>query len=253
MKLVRIPPGTFRMGSPRDEQGRSDDEGQHEVEITHPFYMGVHEVTQEQYEKVMGTNPSYFSPTGGGKDRVRDVDTSRFPVESVSWEDAGAFCAKLSAVPEEKQAGRVYRLPTEAEWEYACREGGRVSGPFHFGSSLCSTQANFDGNHPYGGADRGPNLERPAPVGSYQANAFGLYDLHGNVWEWCADWYGWYNPKDRRDPQGPASGTIRVPRGGSWYNSGRNCRAARRARFPPGVGFAHTGFRVVLLPGTWTP
>ena len=136
MKLMLIPKGTFTMGSPKEEKDRSDDEEQHEVEITQPFYMGATEVTQEQYEKVMGTNPSYFASTGDGKDKVQGLDTRRFPVESVSWKDAVEFCEKQSALPEEKKAGRLYRLPSEAEWEYACRGGATSSKPFHFGDTL---------------------------------------------------------------------------------------------------------------------
>ncbi len=179
MKLVLIPAGKFMMGSPKDEKDRFDDEEQHEVEITKPFYMGVYDVTQAEYEKVMGKNPSYFSAAGDGKDRVKDMDTTRFPVEMISWADAVEFCRKLSEMPEEKQAGRVYRLPTEVEWEYACR-GGTVTA-FHYGAALSSTQANFRGNFPYGGAAKGPYLERTTKVGSYQPNAYGLYDMHGNV------------------------------------------------------------------------
>jgi formylglycine-generating enzyme required for sulfatase activity len=254
MKLVLIPAGKFTMGSPEDEKNRSDDEQQHEVEISKPFYMGVYEVTQGEYEKVMGTNPSWFSATGGGKEKVEGKDTSRFPVEKVSWNDAVEFCKKLSEMPEEKRNGPMYRLPTEAEWEYACRGGASVK-PFHFGDSLSSTQANFDGNYPYGGADKGPYLERTTRVGSYDANAFGLYDMHGNVWEWCADWYDkdYYKTSPRKDPPGPATGTYRVLRGGSWGSFGRGCRAAYRSFGGPGYRVSYLGFRVVLVAGARTP
>ena len=134
------------MGSPRVEAGRLDDEEQHEVEITRPFYMGMYTVTQAEYEEVMGQNPSYFSATGDGKDKVAGMDTRQFPVEMVTWNDAVEFCRKLSQLPAEQQAGRVYRLPTEAEWEYSCRAG--TTTPFHFGNSLSSNQANTDGLHP---------------------------------------------------------------------------------------------------------
>ena len=179
MRLVLIPAGKFIMGSPKDEKDRGDDEDQHEVEITKPFYLGVYTVTQAEYEKIMKTNPSWFSARGKGKDKVANVDTAQFPVEMVSWNDAVAFCKKLSELPEEKKAGRTYRLPTEAEWEYACRAG--TSTAFHFGNSLSSTQANFDGNYPYGKAGKGPYLGRTAKVDSYPANAFGLYDMHGGI------------------------------------------------------------------------
>jgi formylglycine-generating enzyme required for sulfatase activity len=258
MKLALIPPGKFLMGSPPNEKDREHldkgSEQQHEVEISKPFYMGMYEVTQADYERVMGTNPSWFSATGGGKENVEGQDTSRFPAENVSWNDAVEFCKKLSELPEEKHKGRVYRLPTEAEWEYACR-GGASSKPFSFGDSLSSTQANFDGNYPYGGAARGPHLQRTTRVGSYEANAFGLYDMHGNVYEWCADWYdeNFYKDSPRKDPQGPATGTRRVLRGGSWDCYGWSCRSAYRLFvYPAGQG-VYFGFRVVLVAGATTP
>ena len=234
MKLALIPAGKFIMGSPKDEKDRWYDEEQHEVSITKPFYLGVYVVTQAEYEKVMGNNPSYFSPKGGGKDKVKDMDTGQFPVETVSWDDAVAFCKKLSELPEEKKAGRVYRLPTEAEWEYACRAGTKTA--FHYGNSLSSKQANFNGNLPYGGADKGPYLERTAKVGSYAANAFGLYDMHGNVWEWCQDWYdeNYYKNSPREDPPGPTQASYRVVRGGCWIAHGGYCRSANRNGFEPG-------------------
>jgi formylglycine-generating enzyme required for sulfatase activity len=180
MKLVLIPAGKFKMGSPANEESRSEDEEQHEVEITQPFYMGAYEVTQEQYEKVMRHNPSRFNKANGGG--------PTHPVENVSWEDATEFCKKLSALEKEQAAKRLYGLPTEAQWEYACRGGARESTPFHFGRSLSSTQANFNGDYPYEGAPKGQYLVKTASVGSYKPNDFGLYDMHGNVWEWCADW-----------------------------------------------------------------
>ncbi len=124
MKFVRIPAGKFTMGSPKEEADRSEGEVQHQVEITKPFYLAIHKVTQSQYKQVMDRNPSHFSNTGAGKDAVQGLDTRRFPVETVSWKDAQEFCEKLSELPEEKKAGRSYRLPTEAEWEYSCRGGG---------------------------------------------------------------------------------------------------------------------------------
>src|SRR5262249_11144338 len=150
---------------------------------------GVHEVTQKQYERIMGTNPSWFSREGNGKDKVFGMNTEDFPVEQVSWEDAVEFCKKLTEQDTKKPAGWVYRLPREAEWEYASRGGVPSYQVFPFGHSLSSDRANFDGNSPYGGADRGSYLERPCKVGSYEKNGYGLYDMHGNVWEWCSDWY----------------------------------------------------------------
>jgi formylglycine-generating enzyme required for sulfatase activity len=211
--------------------------------------MGAHEVTQEQYQKVMGKNPSWFSAAGGGNDKVAGLDTQPFPVETVSWEEAVAFCTNLSELPEEKRAGWSYRLPTEAEWEYACRGGAATSTPFGFGTSLSSTQANFDGNDPSGEAARGPYLGRTCAVGSYRPNGFGLHDLHGNVWEWCADRYGPYPATGTliQDPTGPTTGDRRVLRGGSWYFYGRNCRTAYRSRNDPGFRNNDFGFRVVCL------
>jgi formylglycine-generating enzyme required for sulfatase activity len=228
------------MGSPPDEKDRSDDEGpRHEVRISEPFYLGKYPVTQAEYEKVMGTNPSWFSATGKGKDKVAGMDTSRFPVEMVSWDDAQEFCRKLSA-----RDSRKYRLPTEAEWEYACR--ARTTTPFHFGNALNGDRANCDGNNPYGTATKGTYLERTCRVGSYRPNAFGLYDVHGNVWQWCQDWYGkeYYNESTNVDPQGPSSGDARVVRGGSWYYRAGHCRAAYRVRDAPSVRREFCGFRV---------
>jgi formylglycine-generating enzyme required for sulfatase activity len=251
MKLVLIPAGKFKMGSPKEEKERFDDEGpQREVQITRPFYLGAFEVTQAQYEKVTGRAPSYFSEDGNGKDRVKKLDTSKFPVEQVSWEEAVEFCKELSRRAEEKKAGRVYRLPTEAEWEYACRAG--TSTPFHFGRSLSSAQANFQGDQPYGEAKKARPLDRPAVVGSYKPNAWGLYDMHGNVLEWCADRYDedYYDKGENTDPTGPAGGLDRVLRGGSWNDPGRNCRSAYRFRANPRRVYINIGFRVACaVPG----
>lgn len=241
MKLVKIPAGKFTMGSPDSEKDRRQDEGpQHEVEITKPFYMGVYEVTQEEYQAVMGTNPSKFENVAWQK-------TRRFPVEQVSWTEAVEFCRKLSELPDEKKAGRTHRLPTEAEWEYACRAGTKTV--FHYGDSLSSSQANFNGAYPYGSGTNGPFLKRTTTVGSYPPNAFGLYDMHGNVMEWCADWYGDYTKETQKDPQGPQKGQDRVLRGGSWNTVGHIGRAAVRGN-DSGYRSYVLGFRVVLAPGT---
>jgi formylglycine-generating enzyme required for sulfatase activity len=232
MKLAYIAPGKFMMGSPLAEAFRNDDEHQHEVEITKGFYMGVHEVTQEEYEKVMGNNPSEAK---GGK----------LPVERISWDHALQFCKKLSDLPEEKGAGRVYDLPTEAQWEFACRAGAKT--PFHFGATLSSQQANFNGDYPYGPAPKGPNLEKTTAVGSYPRNAWGLFDMHGNVWEWCKDWYAkdYYQNGPAKDAPGPADGTVRVLRGGCWDASAGSCRAAHRYFLTPDDRGNGIGFRVV--------
>ena len=213
MKLVLIPAGKFLMGSPETEKGRSKDEAQHEVTISKPFHLGVTEVTQEQYETVMGNNPSAFK----GKTN---------PVENVSWNDAVEFCKKVSA-----KTGKTVRLPTEAEWEYACRAG--TAGQ-HAGKS--------DGM----GWLEGNSGKSTHSVGQKQANAWGLYDMHGNVWEWCEDGYGEYPAGAANDPKGLPTGTDRVLRGGSWGNSSQDCRSARRFRFAPVHRYYRLGFRVAL-------
>jgi formylglycine-generating enzyme required for sulfatase activity len=241
MKLVLVPAGTFLMGSPDGETQRCPDEAQHRVTITRPFYVGVHPVTQREYEAVMRTNPSHFTASCGGG--------PNHPVEQVSWLDAVEFCRKLSALTAEKAADRTYALPTEAEWEYACRAG--TTRPFCCGDALSSEQANFDGNHPFGGAKRGGHLQRTSAVGSYGANAWGLHDMHGNVWEWCLDWYdeNWFVLGPANDPQGPLTGDHRVLRGGCWNNSGHLCRSARRNKYAASFRNDTIGFRVVVHPG----
>jgi formylglycine-generating enzyme required for sulfatase activity len=182
---------------------------------------------------------------------VKDLDTSQFPVEQVSYEDAIKFCEKLSGLKEERKCGRLYRLPSEAEWEYCCRGGARLNTFFHFGNSLSSDQANFDGSYPYGGAAKGDNLRRTSRVGSYRPNVFGLNDMHGNVWEWCADWYdkNYYANSLLRDPPGPSEGSSRVIRGGSWYNNNAKiCSASNRSRSEPGERSILVGFRVLAVP-----
>ena len=204
-EFVLIQPGTFMMGSPEDEVGRFDDEALHQVTITKPFYMQTTPVTQGQWEALMGNNPSYFK----GDD---------LPVECVSWDDCQEFIQRLS-----QSGDGIYRLPTEAEWEYACRAG--TSTPFVIGNGrdLDSTQANFDGNYPYGAGRKGLYREQTTPVKSFAPNAWGLYDMHGNVWEWCQDWYGDYLIGAVSDPQGPSSGVFRVHRGGRLGLRGLPC------------------------------
>jgi uncharacterized protein (TIGR02996 family) len=239
-----VPPGRFWMGSPAAEPSRFDDEGpEHLVEIMRPFYLGAFPITQEEYESVMGDNPSYFSPWGEGADRVEGLDTSRHPADSLSWDMAEALCGRLT-----DRTGRRHRLPTEAEWEYACRAGISFAGPFHWGQALSSHLANFDGREPFGGALEGPYLRRTVPVDAYPPNAFGVYDLHGNVSEWCADWFAedYYRRAPTTDPPGPPGGEHRVLRGGSWTDPGKYCRAAFRYDRPAEEDRRDFGVRVVL-------
>jgi formylglycine-generating enzyme required for sulfatase activity len=263
MKLTLIPAGKFLMGSPAGEAERTAGEVQHEVAITRPFYMGVYEVTQGEYAKVMGEPRAAgkynqwnwgarFAAAGGGLDH---------PMENVAWRQAVEFCKRLSAMDDEKRAGRKYRLPTEAEWEYACRAG--TTTPFHYGDALSSKQANFNGLFPYGGAEKGIYRRQTMKVGSFAPNAFGLYDMHGNVAEWCSDYYDkdYYRHSPREDPQGPAQGVLptdykdfyRVVRGGSWLDEGRACRSAYRYRAMPSDGYHMIGFRVVCTVEAKTP
>jgi uncharacterized protein (TIGR02996 family) len=226
LTLIWIPPGTFLMGSPTREAQRDKNERRHRVTLTRGFHLGIQPVTQAQWQAVMGNNPSLFK----GDDR---------PVEQVSWDDCQAFCAKLSQL-----TGKRFRLPTEAEWEYACRAG--TTTPFHFGETLGTEQANYDGNHTYGRGKKGVYRQQTTPVGSFPANAWGLFDMHGNVWEWCQDWYEPYLQGDIKDPQSGNNGEARVLRGGSWYNDPRWCRSADRDGSAPDLRDRSAGCRVVL-------
>jgi formylglycine-generating enzyme required for sulfatase activity len=240
MKFAYIPPGEFLMGSPDEEKGHYADAFQHEVKITKPFYLGVYEVTQEEYWKLIGANPSNFSRSGASYEKVQGQNTARFPVEQVTWEEAVTFCEKLSA-----KEGKKYRLPSEAEWEYACRAG--KTKPFHFGNELNGDQANCRGDQPYGTEVKGKTVGRPTTVGSYAPNAFGLYDMHGNVWEWCRDYYAkdYYQNSPSADPPGPFAGSSRVVRGGGWFSSASECRSATRSRDSLSSVNCIYGFRVL--------
>jgi len=247
MEFIEIPAGEFLMGAPSTEDGARDDETpQHQIKITKPFRLGKFEVTQQEYERVMGRNPSFFSATGKGKEKVAGMDTKRFPVEQVSWDEAVEFCRKLSELPAEKSARRAYRLPTEAEWQYACRAGTTTA--FHFGNSLGADQANINGHFPYPqGAPRGKFLNRTAAVGSYSPNAFGLYDMHGNVAEYCHDWFGreYYRESPPEDPQGPSAGADKLVMGGSWSSDAARCRCAFRRSNATSGRASYFGLRVV--------
>ena len=251
LEMALIPPGTFRMGSPVREPQRMDEEVLHTVCITRPFYLGVYPVTQAKFRAVMGRNPSHFDRDEVGDD---SLDLDRFPVESVTWTAADRFCKRLSKRPEEAAARRAYRLPSEAEWEYACRAWGSPRFPFHFGPTLEEHQANFRSDFPYPpDAERLTSIEgreRTCPVGLYRPNAFGLFDMHGNVDEWCSDWHDgdYYQRSPRDDPRGPRSGDEHVIRGGSWGGQGEDCRAAVRIGFDTGYASSQIGFRVVMVP-----
>jgi formylglycine-generating enzyme required for sulfatase activity len=233
MKLELIPPGEFLMGSPEGEKHRDSDEGpQHQVRITKPFYLGMYEVTQEQYERVMGSNPSVFK----GSTR---------PVEHVSWEDAVKFCEKLS-----QQEGNRYRLPTEAEWEYGCRAGTQTR---HYwgdddSESVLKEYCWYSMNSSEGCWTE-PHAEKQGtqPVGQKRANGWGLFDMSGNVWEWCQDWKDSYPSTSIEDPTGPPSGSNRVTRGGGFTENTWNCRSADRYGDGPGHRSIGQGFRVARV------
>ena len=236
MEFVLIPAGEFMMGSPASEGGRDRNEGpQHRVRITKPFYMGAFEVTQSQYQSVMSSNPSRFKG-------------SKNPVERVSWNDAVEFCKRLS-----QREGVTYRLPTEAEWEYACRAG--TTTPFYFGHTISTDQANYNGNYTYGNGGKGVYRNKTMSVGSFAPNTLGLYDMHGNVSEWCADCYArdYYLRSPLRDTQGPGTAKSRVLRGGSCRHGPAACRSAARHPFDPSATHVNKGLRVVCaLAGAGT-
>ncbi len=231
MEFVHIPSGTFMMGSPAAEPYRFPNETRHPVTISLGFYMSVTEVTQAQWKAVMGSNPSSFHAGG-----------EYLPVANVSYEDCLRFVAKLN----EREKTSAYRLPTEAEWEYAARAGSETA--FTGGACLFTDEADFDGRSPYEGCPRGKYRGRTLPVKSFAPNAWGLYDMTGNVWEWCADWYGPYPANEIPDPAGPPAGRSRIQRGGSYAAGARFCRFAYRSHTFPGGKSADTGFRVVRSP-----
>ncbi|KGN80028.1 hypothetical protein HW49_05670 [Porphyromonadaceae bacterium COT-184 OH4590] len=227
-EFVDIPAGDFFMGSPENEVDRAVSETKHKV-ILDGFYMSKYEVTQAQWKAVMETDttPSFFKG-------------DNLPVEMVNYEEVHNFIAKLNSV-----TGKNYRLPTEAEWEYACRAG--TSTPFNTGNTITVQQANFDGTEPYNGAPVGEFREKSLPVGSFAPNAWGLYDMHGNIWEWCSDWYSneYYNNSPEKNPQGPDRGYARIVRGGSWDEYAKQCRSAYRSAEDPKLRFISLGFRLV--------
>jgi formylglycine-generating enzyme required for sulfatase activity len=251
IRFVLIPPGEFDMGSTTEEVARFLEEAKaknlpnwyvdrlpseapkHRVRISKPFYLGISEVTQTEYERVMGSNPSKFKG-----------DMTR-PVEWVNWDEASAFCRKLGELPPEQTARAAYRLPTEAEWEYACRAG--ATSRFSFGENAEALTIC--------GWWEGTSQGRTQPVGRLRPNAWGLYDMHGNVWEWCHDWWAndYYGMSPREDPSGPSAGSQRVGRGGSWGNGASGCRASSRYGHDIGARDESRGFRVVRQFPSFSP
>jgi formylglycine-generating enzyme required for sulfatase activity len=245
MHLVYVPPSDFQMGSPPDEQGRDVDERQFKATLSHGFHIGSTAVTQKQWAQVMGAH--YVSTDGVHPDELMGEHFigDNFPINCVSWNEANEFCRRLSA-----KENKNYQLPTEAQWECACRAG--TTTPFSFGSKLTAESANIDPLSPYGApapAEQKDDPMRPMPVGSFPPNAWGLYDMHGNVMQWCRDWYGDYPLGSATDPSGPETGEARVVRGGSWLHPAVIARSASRWSYPPVVRTNYIGFRVVLEDG----
>jgi formylglycine-generating enzyme required for sulfatase activity len=255
-----MPAGTFTMGSPESEPGRNDDEGPQRSVTLSGFWLMEHEVTQGQFQALMGRNPSHFKDGADWRDR---------PVEQVTWFDAVEFCNALTAAMnaanpdlnlracyridwiERDSEGRItaaevewiqgsngFRLPTEAEWEYACRAGTQTAYSFGDDPRQLVDHAWFEGN----------SGDRTHAVKGKRANAWGLHDMHGNVWEWCWDWFGRYEGVAATDPQGPRSGTLRVLRGGRWNRSSYYCRASNRNDYAPGFVYDYYGFRAARTP-----
>ncbi|MFL5330813.1 MAG: SUMF1/EgtB/PvdO family nonheme iron enzyme [Gemmataceae bacterium] len=243
VELVRIPSGDFMMGAPDSDEGATRDlKPRHQVQIKHDFYLGKYEVTQEQYQQVMGKNPSWFSATGQHKAKVQGLDTKRFPVEGVNFADAMAFCQKVSA-----STGHKVTLPTEAQWEFACRAGSQTK--FHFGDEFSMRLANCKAESRTGKTPSTPSLDRPTTVGSYYPNIWGLYDMHGNVWEWCLDWYdekAYQRPAgDEREWTGGQQ-QMRVQRGGSWSFDSYSAKSSMRHFGMPEDRYYGNGFRVCV-------
>ena len=221
---VNIKGGTFNMGSYMGEFAREENEINHQVSLS-SFKMSKYEITFAQYDV-------FCEQTGRQKPNDNGWGRGNRPVINVSWDDATAFAQWMGC-----------RLPTEAEWEYACRAG--TTTPFNTGENLTTNQANYDGNYPYQNFSKGTYLKKTMPVGSYPPNAWGLHDMHGNVWEWCSDWYGDYNTSQQTNPQGPSYGSDRVNRGGSWFNNAQLCRSAYRFNNVPSSRHFNLGFRLV--------
>ncbi len=271
LEMVKIKAGTFMMGSPEDEWGRYPDEKLHQVTLPQDYWLGKYQVTQAQWEAVMGDNPSRFNRHDfsveqlirwkGNRSFRNILDTPHFakyqncdnrPVEKVRWEEAKSFCDKLN----EHYAGKLpcgykFDLPTEAQWEYACRAGTMTAlnnGRILMDGDICIDLVEVAW---YNSCDDSENKKEKAqthPVGQKRPNNWGLYDMHGNVWEWCRDWYGDYRDGAVTDPVGPRTGSYRVFRGGSWCDNAKNCRSAYRSIWVPRNLFNYLGFRLALVP-----
>ena len=236
-EFVYIEGAVFYQGAiDSDRLARFNEYPRHRIEVK-SFYISKYLVTQEDYYRIMGINPSFFSKTGKGAERVDGIDTRCFPVDSVSWEDAISFCQRLSSMPEERLNRRFYRLPKESEWEYACR--GNNETVFGNGNVFTSDDANINGNYPYNSNHIGKTLNRPTVVGSYLPNSFGLYDMHGNVWEWCQDIYTPYDQHNLRYRN------ARVLRGGAWNCYSRYCRSSYRCIGEKNTHYYDNGFRLI--------
>lgn len=236
LEMVKILAGTFMMGSPKNELGRyyDDDEKQHQVTLTKDYLLGKYPVTQAQWRAIMGNNPSCFKG-------------AKRPVENVSWDDAKSFCDKLN----ERYAGKLpqcykFDLPTEAQWEYACRAGTTTA--LNNGTNLTDEKYHCSNLAEVAWYYYQNEESQTHPVGQKRSNNAGLYDMHGNVWEWCRDWYGNYRDGAVTDPVGPRTGSYRVFRGGSWRDNAKNCRSAYRGYDSPGFRDNHFGFRLALVP-----
>ena len=227
--FVLLPAGTFTMGSPSDEPGRDLDEGpQHQVTLTQAFYMQTTEVTQEQWEAVMGNNPSFF------------MECPTCPVETVSWNDVQNYIAQMNLKGE-----GTYSLPTEAQWEYAARAGSTTA---FANGRITETERGYDPNLDVIGWYSYNSGDETHPVGRKLSNAWGLYDMSGNVWEWCQDWYDGYSSSAMTDPTGPSFGSTRVRRGGRWSACARRCRSASRCSSSPEDRCNYIGFRLLRQP-----
>lgn len=225
---VQIPSGTFTMGSPLNELEWDARQSPQQIISISSFRMSKFEITFDQFD-------TFCEVTGRSKPNDEGRGRGNRPVINVSWEDAVAFAGWL---------GPGYRLPTEAEWEYACRAG--ITKPFYTGDCLSTISANFNGGYPYSGCVEGQYLAQTIPVGSYASNAFGLHDMHGNVWEWCSDWFEYYSGSTQINPTGPISGSTKIVRGGSWSSTGGNCRSTFRESHVPTYRDFSIGFRLVV-------